>query len=110
MRIDRYGGKSGREGGGWWGGGGGEGGGGGGSVGGEKVGGGTEGLAPPDLCQAEISVQVSFSAKQASAAGQSISMSNKEWARTLFQLLLLVATVQLLLLGLDLLLPPGQVC
>lgn len=55
-------------------------------------------------------MQVSFSAKQARAAGQSMSMSNKEWALTLFQLLLLVATVQLLLLGLDLLLPPGQVC
>ena len=55
-------------------------------------------------------MQVSFSAKQAGAAGQSMSMSNKEWALTLFQQLLLLPTVQLLLLGLDLLLPPGQVC
>ena len=37
-------------------------------------------------------------------------MSNKEWALTLLQLLLPVPVVQLLLLGLDLLLPAGQLC
>ncbi len=63
-----------------------------------------------NLIFAKLLVQVSFSAKQASAAGPSTSMSSKEWALTLLQLLLLVSVAQLLLLGLDLLLPPGQVC
>ena len=52
-------------------------------------------------------MQISFSAKQVSAAGPSISVSHKEWALTLLQLLLLVSVAQLLLLGLDLLFPLG---